>query len=280
MWQFSHSRNGDCAMVNRAIVAAVLLGLLGMSLACAEKKGDEAMRTEPMVNREFLLAHGFKQSPDDADFYELKHVRLADASRDLGFALTSLQPALNEVRINDVFTVEVRGLCFSVQSDVPYIKSLTDGLLDNPDTLCMVSVSLNQVPDREYLKTDSAPRLRIKSVAAPQDESKLLQITFEFAATGKKPVAALRGHFHVRVAEGDMPPNLCIAVSFPKGTPEVITVLPGKPMTFTVGVHTETIPAGRCILRVVNADMKPQPQRVDYQWLGVNRSDDYEFNIK
>ncbi len=243
----------------------------------------------PRITSEYLLAHGFKQSATDPDTYNREHVRLAEIARDLGFSAKDLRPTLNQSNYSDVRTVKVGDLTFVVKTEVrDKNEKIVSKSLDKPDAICTVCVSLNSPPPvRERLKTDSVPCLHIKSVEMPKDTSKPWQITFELAATGKKPVAISQGDFRVRVTRKAPPPlDVCIYLLFPEKTPAIITVLPSKPMIFTVGVPPDPIPedlraSGEYALQVVISAGKRQEQTIDYEWQGTGYSSEkYKFVIK
>ncbi|MHB1035370.1 MAG: hypothetical protein ACYC35_11380 [Pirellulales bacterium] len=275
----------------KQVLVGVLFGLAGMSLACARKGDDpmeESIAPAPRVTREYLLAHGFKQSATDPDIYNREHVRLANIARDLGFSLKDLRPTVNQDSNSDVRTVEVGDLTFIVESEVRDNNgNIVSGSLDRPDAICTIGVSLPQLAGREYLKTDSVLRLHIKSVVMPKDKSKPWQVTFELAASGQKLVAIPRGDFTVGLSRKTPPPSAMVMyVLFPEKTPEVIAVSPRKPMVFTLDVPPDAIPeelraSGDYALQVVISRGKRQQQTVDYEWQGRGySSDEYRFLVK
>jgi hypothetical protein len=182
--------------MKRAIVV-VLLGLMAASLACAQK--ENAMKRKsapsaPTVTREYLLAHGFKESADHPGAFAQEHVRLRDVLRDLGFRLSDLSPAVNAQRSNEVLTVEARGMYVLIRPEFRDSKqAMGSGVVEEPlddvDLLCAVRVWLNSAPRRRNLPTESAPQLTVKSVVVPSDRSKPLQVTFVLTADGKTPLA-------------------------------------------------------------------------------------------
>ncbi len=272
----------------KQVMMGILFGLMGASLACAQKGDDmkKSMPSTPKVIRKYLLTHGFKQSTTDSDIYNREHVRLADVARDLGFSVKDLQPTLNQYSHSDVRTVKVSDLTFVVKSEVRDKNgNIVGGSLDNPDAICTISVSLLQVPVREYAKTDSSPRMCIKSVVVPEDRSKPLQITFELASTGKKPVAMLQSDFQIRLTGGNIPPYTRFGNSFPEGTPQIIAIAPGKPVVFKLCVPVDemgSLSAGKYVVRIRIGNLKwREPQRFDYEWEGREHlSNEYKFVIK
>ncbi len=172
----------------KQVMMGILFGLMGTSLACAQKGDDMKKSTPstPKVTRTYLLAQGFKQSATDPDVYNLEHVRLADMARAFGFSVTDLRPTRNQSRYSDTRTVKVDDFTFVVKSEVRDKNGkIVSGSLDKPDAICTINVSLLQVPVRKYAKTDSTPRLHIKSVVMPKDRLKPWQITFELGARAR-----------------------------------------------------------------------------------------------
>jgi hypothetical protein len=250
-------------------------------------------RSAPKVTRAYLLARGFKESADQSGVFTLEHVRLRDVSRDLGFPLASLRPIRSQARVNEELTADVSGMSIIVESEVPYSKSPMDGLLDNPDTICTVTVAISTgtvsgggTGTKEYLQTESTPRLHITSVLVPKRRTMALKITFEFAADGKTPLAAEQGQFQVELFTAKKSIVFVGDASFPKNTPQPIDVNPGKPVTLTVTTARNTIshgswsdlPSGQYFLRIaVNGTKDPD---FDYQWTGERFSDEYKLTIK
>ena len=60
----------------KAASPCIIFAVCGTIIGCANPE-----------DREYLLAHGFRQFPEDRSSYKLEHVRLGDVSRDLGFPL-------------------------------------------------------------------------------------------------------------------------------------------------------------------------------------------------
>ncbi len=276
----------------KQVAMAVMLGFMIASLASAQNQDAEAQKT-PKTSRltcQYLLSHGFKESPNYPGVFERARVRLGDVSRDLGFSIASLRPTLNQPLHSDVRMADVQGRNVLVRSEVQDSKGrIVEHSLDRPDALCTVSVSLRpRPPEPEYLKTDSAPRLRIKSVEMPNDMTRPWQITFELSATGKKPVAILQRNFDVLVTRiGPQPLKIGAYLLFPDQTPNIIKVSPDRPMSYAVQVPPDAIPedllsSGEYALQiVVGAAEKVRRQTVDYEWQGEGHSSDkYKFVIK
>jgi len=287
-------------MMKRTI-AVVLLGFCGMSLACADKrdKAEQSTPPGPKLTREYLVAHGFKPSPTDRGLYERKHVRLGDALRDLGIPYAALETMIN-VDSDHMRGADVQGMSVLVQSEVRQGKAgLVMDSLDDLNAICTVTVPFGEegpAPKhvvRKVLETDSSPRMRIKSVTLPKDRSKPLQITFELAAEGKMPLVVSQRHFGMTfVTEGRSLQRMPgVGVSFPKATPERITVLPGKPVMFTVTASDamwnpvtrkpwSDLPSGQYVLCVTIGSGKDQSPAFDYEWVGDKYSDEYRLVIK
>ena len=193
----------------------------------------------PRVTPKYLVAHGFKEMPGEASVFMREHVRLDDVLGDLGVPLASLRPTVNQPAHSDVRTAHFNGLYVLVRSEVRDRKGrIVEHSLDGPDAICTVQISF-QGPKHEYLKTDSSPRMHIKSVLVPEDHSKPLQVDFELRAAGKKPVAILQSNFHVYLAGGSIPPHTGLDSSFPEKTPQIIIVSSGKPAVFRLSVPVD-----------------------------------------
>lgn len=281
-------------MTMKHVVLGVLVGLCCMSLAYAQKGDDMKKSTPspPKVTPEYLLAHGFKQATDVPNLFVAEHVRLADVAGTIGFRLSDLWPADNAQRPYEVLTVETRGTYVIVRPEFQdskgrFVQNPIDDRnpIDNPNTLCQVHVSF-QGPKREYLKTDSSPRMRIKAVLVPEDHSEPLQVDFDLSATGKKPVAIWRSNFHVHLTGGSISPGTLFGFSFPKGAPYKIIVSPGKPTVFRIRVVVAdlvgSLSPGEYALRIRIGEIKSrEPQRFDYEWEGQEHwSNEYKFVVK
>jgi hypothetical protein len=261
-------------------VAGILFCVLGLSLACARKGNDMTPEapSSPKITREYLLAHGFKQSADGPAAFIREHAPLRDVLHDLNIPLKSLRPMVNQPDHSDERTAVVDGIGVNFRSEVrDKDGNVIDRSLDKADAICTVEVWF-QSPKREYLKTDSTPRLRIKSVDVPDDHTKPLMVTFELAATGKKPVAISQRDFDIDLTGGDIPPYTGFGFLFPKGTPEIIVISPAKPVVFTLSVLMNTIPTHRlssgeyALLVRIGSFKSREPQCFDYEWEGAELS--------
>ena len=160
---------------------------------------------KPKLTREYLLANGFKQSAKNPDSFTVESVRLGDISKKLNFPLSALRRTVSSAPESDMRIVTVRDMEFVVRSEVhgPDFRAV-ERSFKSPDTLCTVGVSLKKrVPPKPPLKSDSTPRVQVKSVTVPKDRAKPLQVTFELAADGKTPVGLIQDQFHVYVIQGD-----------------------------------------------------------------------------
>ena len=277
-------------MIMKRLTVVVLFGLCGMSLSCA-RTGDDTKNnppSPPKLTREYLLAHGFKQSPEDPDLFTREHALWRDVSRDLALPLASLAPVTNGR--STMRTADFPGVHIFIETEFLLIQRngvryRVDYRYEDPDATCMVRVRINVsvLPPRQYLKTDSTPRLVIKSVAVPEDRSKPLQVELEVTAIGKKPVAISRYDFNVHLVGGSIPASQPLVGHFlPKATPEVIVVTPDKPFLLPISVVTGRWSAGDYTLRIWIGDFKTrEPQEFDYEWEGKEYwSKEYKFVVK
>jgi hypothetical protein len=277
----------------RRLILCIFVGWLGASSACAQKGVDIVKDTAqpsgkdaPKVTREFLLAHGFKESSEYPGDFVLSKVRLKGVARELGFPLSSLEYVVNVT--GEIRTVKIRDREFTIESaTLDENGFFVPGSLDGPDSLCTVSVSLANIEERQHIKSDSIPRLRIRSVVVPKQDSEPLQVTFDLSAEGKSPVAARQWNFKLFCTIADRSP-IWVSLVFPKGTPDPIIVRPGKPMTFTVTTKSapipdrtwSSLPTGKYRLHVGIWKWKPGPQSFDYEWMGRGaRSDEYKLVV-
>ena len=122
--------------------------------------------------------------------------------------------------------------------------------LDNLDAMCTVTVTLDQTPKREYLKTNSSPRIQIKSVV-PDKKANRLQVTFEVSAIGSKPLAISQRWFNSIIVGRDASSDRTFSADFPKGTPEFISILPDKPAVLGAIVRIDPTQTGNFICRQV-----------------------------
>ena len=271
----------------KPVTVALLYMLLGTSLACAQK-GDDVEKgspSAPKLTREYLLAHGFKELADFPGVFVREHVRLGDVARAIGVQLSDLRQPLNADNHNTVKTAEVRGVKVVFRAEVEHSDGRKHSL-DNPDAMCSVDVVCRK-PQREYLKTDSSIRLRIRSVEVPEDRADPLQVTVELAATGKKPVALFDSDFYVDLTGGNISPGRGFGYILPEGTPEKITISPSNPSVFKLGVPVGeaigSLSPGKYAVRVgIGGHHKPRGrQSLDYQWQGKGYwSDEYKFIVR
>ena len=138
-----------------------------------------------------------------------------------------------------------------------------------------------------YLKTESHPRLRIKSVQKPEKKSQPLELALELSCEGKTMVAVSQEQFSIHIYTDQQPYLFVGDASFPTNAPRVFTVKPQKSSTLSVTTSTNhlrdgkswsDLPPGIYTLRVyIGSGKTPQ---FDYQWLGQTYSDDYKLVIK
>jgi hypothetical protein len=272
----------------KQVLVGVLLGLLGTSLACAQKEDDMKKKTPstPTIARDYLLANGFSESKESRPgAFIREHAHLRNVMRTIGVPLAALRSTRSQPAHSDVRTANCNGLYVIVRSEVRNQKgSIVSHSLDDPEAICTVEVWI-EGPDRGYQKTDGAPRLQVKSVAVPEDRSQPLEIEFALAATGKKPVAILQSDFRVQLTGGNIPPHTGFGFYFPEGTPQIVIVSPGKPALFKLHVPVETVgplSSGKYAVRIrIGSDKGREPPRFDYEWEGVEHSsDEYKFVIE
>jgi hypothetical protein len=233
------------------------------------------------ITSDFLLSHGFIQEDNDRQFYKLSAVLLKNAAKDLGFSLEKMYtPPNGHPSLPDLRIVQIRDLHFVIRADKP------NESLNNPDTICSISVSLNQIKTKDYLKTQSYPSLKIKSVIKPKASSQPLQVTLEITAIGKTPVALGQNQFSVRIFTDDEPCRFLGNASFETNTAQIFKVEPQKPLIISMSAstnrlgkqeHWSDLPSGNYQLSVdVNSG---KDQKFDYQWLGVSYTDTYPLLI-
>ena len=212
----------------------------------------ESATAMPKLTRENLLAHGFKQSEKDKDLFVSEHARLGDVESALGFQITALRPTVSQPPHSDTRQGLVEGKQVLVQSEVRDEQGrIVRKSLDKTDAICTVHVWVKKyVPPKPPLRSDSTPRVQVKSVTVPKDRAKPLQVTFELAADGKTPVGLLEGQFGVKITRPgsrlaigpDQLAEGCIRPEFPKGSFEAdgkILVKPGSPVVRTAKVPDE-----------------------------------------
>jgi hypothetical protein len=278
--------------MKRATANAVF-GFCALFLGCADDL-THSVPSASKATRELLLARGFKQTSAAPDIYELETEHLRDVLRDFGLSLPELAPAWQGPLSSDMREVTLEGLYLRVESAVRDKKGrIVDRSLDNPDALCKVRVWPLEGPPGKYLRPERLARMRIKSVAMPQDRLKPLQVTFELAADGEQPVLVSHRRFAVHLtAQGRSPESVPrIDVSFAQGTPEPVAVSPGKPVVLTLSVSDamsnpitngpwSKLPAGQYDLRVVIGTVELGGPTRGYYWEGVRFSDEYKVVIK
>ena len=214
----------------------------------------------------------------------------------LGFQITALRPTVSQPPNSDMRQGLVEGKQVLVQSEVRDEKGrIVRKSLDKPDAICTVYVSLKKyVPPKPPLRSDSTPRVQVKSVTVPKDRAKPLQVTFELAADGKTPVGLIQGQFNAYIMQGDSQ-AFTGTVQFPARSVHRVLVKPGSPITYTVTAPDEGTIAegewkgldpGKYTLRVVIEGVGlVKGMGFDYLWLeGQPRdrkveSNKFEFTV-
>jgi hypothetical protein len=243
----TNSRTGAVSAVALITVALRCAGGLAGDLGAAQsqKKGENLAKSEakpPELTQDYLLAHGFKQSKKERDSFEAKGVRLADVASVLGFRISAVRHAISNPPDRDEAYVIVQEKRIVLRTEKADAKGNIVRLTPkHPDALCTVEISLKKyVPPLPPLKTDSNPRVTVKSVVVPKDRTKPLQVTYEIAAEGKLPLGLLFNQVYVRLTlkdsvlrETDGP--------FSDGCEEFTYLIkPGSPRTFTVKVPDDS----------------------------------------
>jgi hypothetical protein len=267
-----------------------VFALCVLSLGCAQQGHDALQRTPSTakVTREFLLAHGFQQKwkETDPDIYDLETTRLSDVLRDLGLSVEDFYPTVNRPDSFDWRDAQLEGMYVRVEPHVQDRSGTSFGKTDSP---CTVRVWLNVPPPRDYLKTESSPRIRVKSVAVANDPSKPLQVTFELSAEGATPLAVSSGDFYIELRDAKSPQHTASLLAyFPEGTPLWIRVWPTKPIVLTAttrdspfeGMGPDGRPSGEYRVEVRIYEFKPDRPGCDYHWQGEKSSDEYTLVIK
>jgi arabinogalactan endo-1,4-beta-galactosidase len=116
-----------------------------------------------VITAEFLSQHGFVESEGGPGVFSLLNVRLGDASRDLGFVLSDLRRMPSQSAGSDVRIVKIRNLAFVVRARTTEVdgKTIAESL-DNPDSICTISVAMNQAPAvREMTKKGQSPNQKL-----------------------------------------------------------------------------------------------------------------------
>jgi hypothetical protein len=130
-----------------------------------------APRTTDIVTPEYLTAHGFIKSKCASDIFSLSNVRVGDAARDLGFSLADLRKTPSQPLGSDTRIVKIRNLWFVVDACAKKIpgKPPVPESLDHPDSICTISVALNQIPpEREMMKKGTQPNETSHGTALPR----------------------------------------------------------------------------------------------------------------
>ncbi len=232
-------------LIALVLVSTLLLAMAGYGAESAasrdKKEGDlESASATPKLTRENLSAHGFKQSEKNEDSFVAEHARLGDVESALGFQITSLRPTVSQDMNSDSRYGLVEGKQVLVISEVRDEKGrIVRKSLDKPDAVCTVYAWVKKyVPPKPPLRSDSTPRVQVKSVTVPRDRAKPLQVTFELAADGKTPVGLIQDQFHVYVIQGDSQ-AFTGTVQFPAHSVHRVLVKPESPITYTVSVPDE-----------------------------------------
>ena len=302
------------AVYNKAMQKSVgdTAGSASESAASRDKKEGrlrESATAMPELTREYLLANGFKQSATAPDSFIAEKVRLGDVASILGFTINSLRPTVSQPDHSDVRTGSVQERRFVVRSEVRDAKGqIVRASLNKPDAICTVQISLKKyVPPKPPLRSDSNPRLRVKSVAMPKGRTGTLQVTFELAADGKTPLGLLECQFNVCVTKENSPvsaggaqlPDGSIPAEFSDksfGPAGNILVKPGSPITLTAKVPDETtislgewsgLDPGKYVVRIfIEGRGTMKGMGYDYLWHDGNldgrkvESDKFEFTVK
>jgi len=140
-----------------------------------------------------------------------------------------------------------------------------------------------------YLPAESDPKLEIKGIAVPKDRSQPLDVTFELAAQGRRngPVAISQQQLSLHISTKDEPYLFVSDLQFPKSTPSVFVVEPGKPTKLSAKSSSDrfhdnrpwsALPPGKYRVRVyINSGKSLE---FDYQWLGSTYSADFELTVE
>jgi hypothetical protein len=133
--------------MRKALIVAVAVVSIALLFGCNSDQDSPDTVDTGKVTPEFLRSHGFRQSDPNRSIFTLPHVRLADISRTLRFPLSALRHTPSQPVDSDVRIVKIRDLYFVVESEVRDKDGrVISGSLDDPNAICTVSVSLNQVP--------------------------------------------------------------------------------------------------------------------------------------
>lgn len=251
----------------------------------------DSSKAETKITREALLAEGFKESTNNPGTFVAENVRLASIAVDLGFERAQLQTVPGQSRHSDIRRVIVRGVPIVVESEVKDANgAVVERSLDEPNPICNVIVQLQGYAEPRYATTESVPSLRIVDVAQESEGSRrTLRVTFEIDAVGRTPVGISQSEVALDLKGVDGPRRLIgRSVTFANGTPEVLTVSPGRPRVVTVsksGTYEDPLgrrrdlPGGRYLLDIA-VSARSKQQEFDYHWIGETHSDSREVVIK
>jgi len=136
-----------------------------------------------------------------------------------------------------------------------------------------------------HVNAESSPRLRIKSVAIPQERSLPLRITLELAADGDTTIAVSQQQFSVQLFTDEQLAAFISNASFATNAPLILRVSPHEPVTIILTTSADRftrrlwsdVPPGKYLLRVyINSSKRRQ---FDSQWLGQTHSDGYKLEV-
>jgi hypothetical protein len=286
------------------VTACWLLVLCAVPAGYAEKTptGVQAGPPGSKITPAYLVAHGFKYNAS-AEWYEAKHVRLADVARDLGLPLSALEHVVNQAHTDNRYVKLPGGIYIEVRSEVldknpknAKYGVIAVGSLDDPSALCTAIVDYERPPKKVFRKTESSPHLHIISVATSKQGGNPLRITFQLSADGKTPLGVSQTHFGFAIApKGKLTRHgIGHVVSFQQGTPDRIIVSPGRPATLTliaegewlpplgagpVGVSKD-LPPGEYTVCIRIVQLKDEGPGFDYNWIGTEYSDEYKVTVK
>ena len=113
-----------------------------------ERKGRATVKSDakpPAITREYLLAHGFKQSAKDPDSFYAEKVRLGDIASALGFETSAIDHWINNSPRRDDGTVIVQKKLVVLHSEVHFGRNSARNELDRASTICSVTILLKIV---------------------------------------------------------------------------------------------------------------------------------------
>jgi hypothetical protein len=153
--------------------------------------------------------------------------------------------------------------------------------------VCVLMIVLTVRGAETFLGTNSEPVLRITKVTIPKERKQPLEITFEFTAEGKGPVALSQEQFSLHIFNSDQPYLFVSEMLFPKGSARVFVVHPDKPVTLSAksaknrfgdhGTWSDLSP-GKYKLQIYANSGKLR--EFDYQWLGQTYSPEAALTIE